>query len=685
MTADDAYVVVGARWHERVTAVTRGGAISGQELEKDMSKEAATLLELRRDVGRGLRFGPGFSGNAMLPQLGPAQTFMWDEAEQRFIPGPTMDEVENAQQNAIDAIAARNAAVAARDAAIQARDDADDAAIDAEDFAGKFITAVAEPTERANGDNLIAGDYWFKPTTRELHAWDGAAWAPVLNAAATITLSSTVGDGGTSYTLDPLAQAGNTHLTIGGLSQGSGYTLVDGALTVTGGVPAGLSIFAVIFETSVIGATNGLLVRLSDAGGYFTTKTVEGALQQLAAALAAQIALTAPFIGSAPARPEDYGAVGNGIANDTAAVQAALNAGRAEIRFDQVYSVDALTLASANKLLFGRGELRSRDDSTNLLNGTGLSETVFAVDLFGSASLNTTSISGNDAIRLTDCTDIVIERCKIERFRTRPVLLQGGDRIRIQAALFKNNNCGPRAIGVTDYRIIDNTFDGTCLAASEFTTGIGLESTDGWGRPVCRDVVIRGNLTKNIVNAQAILVHGGINVTITENTCLGAFIGISLNPYNSTDNIFYPVVSKNRLEGYTGAWDGTGTGNSQLVLQAGGATPNIVGAIVTDNNVRNGNRSKAGASEGGIQVGWCDDLMLSGNVVQSSWCNGIRAINCSRANFGPNIINTVVAATGEQYSVRATGCSGLLHDQMAAAAGTIDAVGMTQSDNLSVA
>lgn len=76
LVAGDSFYVEGARSHERSLAVTRGGQIDSDMLEREFSKTAVVLQELRRDAndrmdeaGRMLRVPPGESVDA-LPAAG---------------------------------------------------------------------------------------------------------------------------------------------------------------------------------------------------------------------------------------------------------------------------------------------------------------------------------------------------------------------------------------------------------------------------------------------------------------------------------------------------------------------------------------------------------------------------------------------------------------------------------------
>lgn len=492
-----------------------------------------------------------------------------------------------------------------------------------------------------------------------------------------------LGDGATAiYALDASAQSTNTIVVVGGVTQApydvtnapDGFTLVDGVLTFSENVPTGAIVFAQTFDTIPIGQPSAALTSILDTAGYYTSANVEGALAEVGTLLAA------PAIIDSPANPADY------TGTDTSKVQQALDAGKAEIKIDGTYTIGQIVPAAGNKLVYGRGQLIQQTLGTDMVVATGLTDFTWSVDMLGIAPALTTPSSVDDALELTDCDDITIQDCKIENFRSRPIFAIGGDRWLVRNVKFNTNAVGPRFIDVHDLRILYNDVKDKCLATSQFTTGIGLESTDGYGgRPVCSDVLIMGNKTSGLGASQGILVHGGIRVTCTNNDVTDSTIGISFNPYNAADYILYPVISNNRIiNNSTLTWDASWGGNSALVVQAGPGTPDISQPVISGNVILQGNRQKAAASEGGIQIGYAEDPNISGNIIRSSWACGMRVVDCVAANITGNQIDTVISAAGQQYGIYATGSNGLISGTFKSVGTTVDAAGMTVGDFVSI-
>lgn len=109
LTPQDDFIVQSSRLHEREVAISKGGAISALELEKELSKQGSVIEELRRDIWR---------GGSVLP-MGAGQVAITG-ADGRMRPGPYAADIEDAQENAAAAKADAEAAKAARDEALAA-------------------------------------------------------------------------------------------------------------------------------------------------------------------------------------------------------------------------------------------------------------------------------------------------------------------------------------------------------------------------------------------------------------------------------------------------------------------------------------------------------------------------------------------------------------------------------------
>ena len=114
-------------------------------------------------------------------------------------------DIQNAEENADAAIAAKVDAVAAQAAAESARDDAE-AALDA--FTDTYLGAFAsDPTLDNDGNALTVGDLYFNTTSNVLKVYNGSAWqAAALDAGAFLASANNLSD---------LANAGSARTNLG--------------------------------------------------------------------------------------------------------------------------------------------------------------------------------------------------------------------------------------------------------------------------------------------------------------------------------------------------------------------------------------------------------------------------------------------------------------------------------------
>lgn len=118
ITADDELMVVSARLHERLISVSRGGALSAAQMEKELSKQGSVIQELRRDVGRALRADYGQAGPVMnADELAIGDTLMIG-AGNTIVPGPDAASIVTAEANGDRAETAAEIAEDARDATL---------------------------------------------------------------------------------------------------------------------------------------------------------------------------------------------------------------------------------------------------------------------------------------------------------------------------------------------------------------------------------------------------------------------------------------------------------------------------------------------------------------------------------------------------------------------------------------
>jgi nitrous oxidase accessory protein NosD len=365
----------------------------------------------------------------------------------------------------------------------------------------------------------------------------------------------------------------------------------------------------------------------------------------LAAVALAALATSTPSIAqfSDVVSVKTYGAKGNGTTDDTTAVQNAFNSGKAGIYFPKgTYKVRALTVPDSVAHIYGHAELLQAVDANNILNVVGVNDLLIEGLSFRGVGGNLNE-SRNTAIEISaGSSHIRVRENTFTAFRHHAVHALGSSDIQIVGNRITGITGGIRLTACSRVRVSHNYL--AFPQYTGFTVAIGLDSTDTPPYGVCTDVVISENIVESYVNAQAIMIHAGQRLAVANNILRDVLIGVSMNPFQPGDILRDVTVVGNVYQGTT--TPGAAANNGNYGIFAGGGPGFVADHVTIGHNVVAGaNKVVQSYGQGGIGLGYADDVLLSGNVVRDSMAAGIALGNPgTRLMVRGNSITDVVAA-----------------------------------------
>lgn len=369
---------------------------------------------------------------------------------------------------------------------------------------------------------------------------------------------------------------------------------------------------------------------------------------------------------------EGYGAIGDGVTDDTAAITLAF-ASTNEIRFraGKTYLVTGNLAPASNTFIYGYGATIKLKDSSNahifrLADGT-TNVTIRGLILNGNKSNQTSTVHGitstGTAVSNLFFYDLKIFDCKGDGIGLASTTSTGV----MVSGCYAYNNDGAGLSNRTG-TLVEATFTGN-IARDNGTHNIG---TTGIGQYI----TISGNITEASGTADNITgynasnsywtvtgnvaragsnngIHvGGDNLTVTGNTVHGpAQYGIVIRIDGVSVGVASTVAGNivNSPGAQAGIWidamaDATVTGNTVLNSTTHGILLNAVPrGVVSGNSVRDSTGS-------GIRLEDCDQVTVTGNTSTSNTVDGIRLSNTDDSTI---IGNTCVGNT--EYGIRSTG------------------------------
>jgi len=382
---------------------------------------------------------------------------------------------------------------------------------------------------------------------------------------------------------------------------------------------------------------------------------------------------------------KDFGAVGNGIADDTAAIQAACNASACVYFPEGNYAVRTITINNS-ATLYGDGVSATtisrvaayvtEDSDLIQFNGTDASVGTTMLDyvnISGIKFTNAHTYNGADThslVRIYLSNNIDIENCYFEHGPFHGIKINGSLNIKINGCTFYQ--CGFDGIGIgggagltgaptntekviIDSNIFEDTFNGSNIQVYVnyivVSDNICKKSTITFGQP-CNSIVVSGNIIdqQNTYGYTAtdqndgIFIEGDTNVVLTGNliTSVGGngiyVLGseVYIPPTTTQLPIRRVLIEGNNIYAATERGinvKGSSFDNSQI-----GTSVSILNNIID------------GSGNDGILLSTTDGFEITGNWITNSYLAGITIGAAVNGTISNNRINNCSTSTPNSYA-----------------------------------
>lgn len=383
-------------------------------------------------------------------------------------------------------------------------------------------------------------------------------------------------------------------------------------------------------------------------------------------------------------RSATYGAVGDGVANDAPAFQAALNAARDSSTIKEVYVPPGnyllntrLSIASnvtmrlspqARLIRGGNTDAMIINESAGTLGGYTANSNIRVVG--GTWDMNgLTYTTPSTAIAFGHCTDVVIEDCLITNVPTyHHIEVNGSYRVRISRCfLLQGNVTGDESIQLDGmygngpfpwFGPYDNTPMKSVVVENCYfnTQNVGIGTHSAATGVKHSDVVIRECIFDGLSGA-GVAAYAWENVHIKDNFFINCKAGIRLTTPNIDTTTICDgfKITGNRWTGYMIP----GGEASCVVLTCGTVTrPQVRFITLTDNTFDNtggyvvsiaygeeisitGNIfSRANGARNSIFLSNCNTSSVTGNTINDSFASAVLVSGCTNATVVGNTIRT---------------------------------------------
>ena len=397
---------------------------------------------------------------------------------------------------------------------------------------------------------------------------------------------------------------------------------------------------------------------------------------------------------------KDFGAVGDGVTDDTTAVQLAFNqAGNIIIDGNFVITSKIQVLSNSNITQTKGSYIKNTDTTETTIGGrpstdNGVFEvacgetniTFDGIDIRGAWYGLTQPYRDNniginikgrwDQYRLSETItgtskNILIKECLIEGFAQSGIIADQIDTFKaLNNKISKCGRDGIRMYGCVDFLCDGNTinsmspgYDGVAPNLNVY----GISATTVYQQPLSdyrssERGIITNNTVTDCLTWKSLDTHGGRDIVFSENTCLNSHIGIGIDKGGLDNNGDYMpatrlVVSNNIIRN---------TQTDQAYKRAGitvFAHSNTSATIGQDVNIVGNYIDGFGGDtkDGGISLSHQKNVLISGNIIKNSINSAIYlALTCEAVVISNNNIrNVALSGVGNKQGI---GTSSLVGD-----------------------
>lgn len=318
---------------------------------------------------------------------------------------------------------------------------------------------------------------------------------------------------------------------------------------------------------------------------------------------------------STPANVKNYGAIGNGTTDDTAAIQAAIAANNGVWFPAGTYKISAaLNLHNGSRLVGdGPSSKIKQTANTYAIRGTSVSNVVLEnlwVEGFG-----TGSTIEQGAVHMTGCTRVAIKGCRIYNHGTAVWVTASSDILVADSELDTFKRYGLVLSTSSYWRVIGNNIHGSSEAGAGNAYCISASSHLAGSLPQ-RACLIANNHLADVPAWDAIMTHETDDLTISGNWIRNVRTGIDVGPNGGSTTNKRLVITGNTIQGTsTNTWGAAPAVNAGISL-IGDASYAVTEVVVSGNHVEGFNRFPATTGSGGVLLVNVRNITVTGNMIR---------------------------------------------------------------------